>query len=115
MAKITALSYVIPVRDLDKSVAFYCKAFDLQEVFRNEQIVFVGIPNGESAIGLLLDPGRAGSGPQNVGVHLDHGIDYEGAVRDVEAAGAKIVERGEHGPGIPFARITDPDGNELWL
>jgi catechol 2,3-dioxygenase-like lactoylglutathione lyase family enzyme len=115
MAKITALSYIIPVRDLEKSVAFYCKAFELQEVYRGEQIVFVGQANSETAIGILLDPERAGSGPQNVGVHVDHGIDYEGAVRDVEAAGAKILERGEHAPGVPFARVADPDGNVLWL
>jgi catechol 2,3-dioxygenase-like lactoylglutathione lyase family enzyme len=115
MAKITALSYVIPVRDLETSVAFYCKAFELQEVYRGDRIVFVGQPNSETAIGILLDPDHAGSGPQNVGVHVDHGIDYEGAIRDVEAAGATILERGEHAAGVPFARIADPDGNMLWL
>ncbi len=115
MARITALSYVIPVRDLEQAVAFYCKAFELQEIFRTEQIVFVGHPEGETAIGLLLDAARAGSGPQNVGVHVDHGVDYEAALREVESAGAKIVERGEHAPGVPFARIADPDGNELWM
>ena len=30
---------------------------------------------------------------------------------DVERAGGKILERGEHAPGVPFARIADPDGN----
>jgi predicted enzyme related to lactoylglutathione lyase len=115
MAKITALSYVIPVRDLDKAVAFYSTAFELQEVFRNEGIVFVGMPGGDTAIGLLLDQERAGSGPQYVGVHLDHALDHDAAVRGVESAGARVLERGEHAPGVPFARIADPDGNELWL
>jgi predicted enzyme related to lactoylglutathione lyase len=115
MAKITALSYVVPVRDLDRAVDFYCRAFELQEVFRGDQIVFVGIPNGETAIGLLLDPDHAGTGPQNVGVHVDHAIEADQAVADVERAGARILERGEHAPGVPFARIADPDGNELWI
>lgn len=115
MAKITALSYIMPVRDLDAASAFYRRAFELEEVFRAPEIVFVGRPGGDTAIGLLLDARRAGSGPQNVGVHVDHAIDYDAAVRDVEAAGGRIVERGEHAPDVPFARITDPDGNELWM
>ena len=115
MARITALSYVLPVRDLDAASRFYCSAFELQEVFRNEGIVFVGVPGGESAIGLLLDPQHAGAGPQNVGVHVDHAVEPDAAVRDVEAAGGKIVERGEHAPGVPFARVQDPDGNVIWI
>jgi hypothetical protein len=30
-------------------------------------------------------------------------------------AGGKIVERGEHAPGVPYARISDIGGNELWV
>ena len=113
MARITALSYILPVRDLDAAARFYCQAFDLAEVFRNEGIVFVGISGGESAIGLLLDAEHAGAGPQNIGVHVDHAVGLDAAIRDVEAAGGRIVERGEHAPGVPFARISDPDGNVL--
>ena len=113
MAKITALSYVVPVRDLEKAVRFYCEAFGLEEVFRTEQIVFVAIPGTESAVGLLRDPDAAGSGPQHVGFHLDHAIKLDDAIRDVKQAGASVVERGEHAPGVPFARIADPDGNVL--
>lgn len=115
MARITALSYVVPVRDLDAASRFYRTAFELEEIFRTEGIVFVGVAGGETAIGLLLDPEHAGAGPQNVGVHMDHAIDYEDAVRAIEAAGAKVLERGEHAPGVPFARIEDPDGNVLWV
>ena len=91
MARITALSFIVPVRDLDRAVAFYHDAFQLEEVFRADQIVFVGLPGTDSALGLLLDTEHAGSGPR------------------------KIIERGEHAPGVPFARITDIDGNELWI
>jgi len=115
MARITALSYIVPVRDLEQAVRFYCQAFDLEEVFREEQIVFVGHPDGDTAVGLLLDPENAGSGPQTVGLHVDHAVDPDIAVRDVEAAGGRVVERGEHAPGVPFARIADPDGNVLWI
>ena len=37
MARITALSFIVPVRDLDRAVAFYRDAFRLEEVFRDER------------------------------------------------------------------------------
>jgi predicted enzyme related to lactoylglutathione lyase len=113
MAKVTALIYIMPVRDLDKAAQFYCDAFDLRPVFRNEGICFVGIPGTDSAVGLLLDPEHAGDGPMNIGLHVDHAVGLEAAIADVEKAGGKVLERGEHAPDVPFARIADPDGNEL--
>jgi predicted enzyme related to lactoylglutathione lyase len=113
MAHITGLSFIVPVRDLEQAVRFYCAAFDLQEVFRAEQIVFVGTPGTDTAIGILLDPANAGSGPRNIGPHVDHAVGLDAAIRDVEAAGGRVVERGEHAPDVPFARIADPDGNVL--
>lgn len=101
----------MPVRDLDKAARFYCDAFGLQEVFRGDRIVFAGVPGTDLAVGILHDPDAAGSGPQNIGFHVDHAISHDDAVRDVEQAGGKILERGEHAPGVPFARVADPDGN----
>lgn len=115
MAKITSLLFIVPVRDLEKAVRFYGDAFELQEVFRNEQIVFMGIPATDSAVGLLRDDNSAGSGPQNVGFHIDHAVKLDDAIEDVKRAGGNVLERGEHAPGVPFARFADPDGNVLWL
>ncbi len=111
MAKITSLLFILPVRDIDKAARFYSEAFGLMEVFRNENIVFVGIPGTDIAVGLLKDADAAGSGPQHVGFHVDHAIKLDDAIRDIERAGGSIIERGEHAPGGPFARIADPDGN----
>jgi predicted enzyme related to lactoylglutathione lyase len=113
MAKITSLLFILPVADLDRGVRFYREAFELEEVYRGDRIVFVGIPGTETAFGILHDPAAAGSGPQNVGLHVDHAVDRTDALRDVERAGGKIVEQDEHAPGVPFARIADPDGNVL--
>ena len=115
MARITALSYIVPVADLERGVKFYRDAFGLEEVFRTPQIVFVGLPGTDTALGVLLDPEHAGGGPHTIGFHVDHAIPLDTATRDVEAAGGRIVERGEHAPGVPFARIADPDGNELYM
>jgi predicted enzyme related to lactoylglutathione lyase len=115
MARITALSFIVPVSDLDRAVQFYKEAFGLEEAFRNEQIVFMGLPGTDAAVGLVLNAPDAGAGPRTVGFHMDHAISHDDAARDVEAAGGRVVERGEHAPNVPFARITDPDGNELWI
>ena len=113
MPKITANSFIVPVRDLDEASRFYCEAFDLTELYRSERIVFVGLSDSETAVGLLLDPDGAGEGPRHVGFHLDHALDLGDVLRDIEKAGGRTLERGEHGPDVPFARIADPDGNEL--
>jgi catechol 2,3-dioxygenase-like lactoylglutathione lyase family enzyme len=111
VAKVTALGFIMPVRDLDASVRFYCDAFGLEEAFRNERIVFAGIPGTDSAVGLLLDPEAAGEGPRHIGFHVDHALNLDDVVTAVEGAGGKVIERGEHAPGVPFARVADPDGN----
>jgi predicted enzyme related to lactoylglutathione lyase len=113
MPKITALLFIMPVKDLDAAASFYVEAFDLREVFRNERICFVGIPGSDSAVGLILDPEAAGSGPRHIGFHIDHALDHDTVVREVEAAGGTVLERGEHAPDVPFARIKDADGNEF--
>jgi catechol 2,3-dioxygenase-like lactoylglutathione lyase family enzyme len=113
MARITSLLFIVPVRDLERAKRFYCDAFDLRVVFENEGIAFVGIPGTETSFGLLLDAEHAGDGPQNVGLHVDHALNRDDVLREVEAAGGTIVETGEHAPDVPFARIADPDGNVL--
>jgi predicted enzyme related to lactoylglutathione lyase len=113
VAKINALSYVLPVKNLDAASTFYREAFDLEEMFRNEGIVFVGVPGSETAVGLLLLPEEAGQGPRHVGMHVDHDLDRASVLDGVKSAGGRVIEEGEHGPGVEWARIADPDGNEL--
>jgi predicted enzyme related to lactoylglutathione lyase len=113
MARITALTFIVPVKDLDAAVSFYNRAFDLEVLFRNESIAFVGLPGTDSALGLLLLPDEAGSGPRHIGFHVDHAVGLDAAINDVEAAGGRVIERGQHGPEVPFAIIADPDGNRL--
>jgi predicted enzyme related to lactoylglutathione lyase len=115
VAKTTGLTFIVPVRDLDAASRFYCETFGVSEVFRNENIAFVGFPGTDTAVGLLKDEAEAGSGPRFVGFHLDHSLNLDDVAEEISRAGGKVVERGEHAPGVPFAHITDPDGNELWV
>jgi hypothetical protein len=41
--------------------------------------------------------------------------DLDVAIKDVQKAGGRLLERGEHSPGIPYASVTDPDGYVIEL
>ena len=41
--------------------------------------------------------------------------DLDAAIAEVEAAGGKLIRRGEHSPGASFAYVQDPDGYVIEL
>jgi catechol 2,3-dioxygenase-like lactoylglutathione lyase family enzyme len=61
------------------------------------------------------DPANAGKvrGIDHFGFRLLTPEDIDVAVREVEAAGGKILRRGEFSPGYPFVYVADPDGYEI--
>jgi catechol 2,3-dioxygenase-like lactoylglutathione lyase family enzyme len=57
------------------------------------------------------DEGFAGKsgGIEHFGFRLKPGVSHDEA-GTVEAAGGRLIRRGEHAPGVPYAYIADPDG-----
>jgi lactoylglutathione lyase len=102
------------VADLDRSLRFYTQVFGMQEQFRDgPRMVFLNTPGSADTITLNERPGdpRIGTGGiDHIGFRLFDKHDLDEAVSEVEAAGGKLVERGEHAPGDPFAYVSDPDG-----
>lgn len=47
------------------------------------------------------------------GFRLTDPKDIDLAVREVKKAGGRLLRRGEFGPGLPFAYVSDPDGYEI--
>ncbi len=41
--------------------------------------------------------------------------DLEAAIKEVKKAGGKLLERGQHSPGAPYAYVADPDGYVIEL
>lgn len=83
-------------------------------------MVLLGTPGRADAITLNEDPGaqdRAGDngGITHFGFRLVDKLDLGAAIAEVEAAGGRLIRRGEHEPGHPFAYVTDPDGYEIEL
>ena len=106
----------IVVADLGRSLAFYENVFGMEEQFRDgPSMVFLRTPGARDTITVNEDPERVADAGVAGGVHhfgfrLKHHHDLDRAIAEVEAAGGKLVERGDHGPGIPYAYVSDPDG-----
>jgi catechol 2,3-dioxygenase-like lactoylglutathione lyase family enzyme len=104
------------VRDLTRSLSFYQGVFGMKELFREgPTMVFLNTPGSEDIITLNADPAGADQAGDNGGVghfgfKLVDSSDLDAAVEEVEAAGGKLIRRGEHAPGAPFAYVEDPDG-----
>ena len=107
------------VNDQERAIEFYRDAFGMEEQFRDGAIAFVGTPGGGDSLALHLattdaERERVGQlgGYEHFGIHIldrsGDGIDE--AVRRVEAAGGRLLDRGEHAPGIGYAYVTDVDG-----
>jgi catechol 2,3-dioxygenase-like lactoylglutathione lyase family enzyme len=109
------------VRDLARSLRFYQDVFGMQVQFRvGEHMVFLSTPGSRDLITLNGDPKEAhlagsGGGVAHFGFRRAEGASLSAAIEEVEAAGGRLLERGEHGPGLPFAYVADPDGYVIEL
>jgi catechol 2,3-dioxygenase-like lactoylglutathione lyase family enzyme len=108
------------VRDLERSTRFYREVFGLREKFRaGGSMVFLSTPGASDTITLRqAAAGEAvggGGGIDHFGFRLRRKQDLDAAVEQVVAAGGKLLERGEHGHGHPFAYVADPDGYTIEL
>jgi catechol 2,3-dioxygenase len=107
----------LAVRDLDRTVDFYTRAFGTREYYRDEGSAQVLGPGPWDVLAFELDPERAGKagGAIHFGFRLVSPEACDAAVAAVEAAGGRVRERGDFGGDAPFAFVEDPDGYEIEL
>lgn len=117
MARIEGLYHLhLVVRDLERSLGFYTTVFGMEEQFRaGPKMVFLSTPGRGDLITLNEDPAQrelagVNGGVGHFGFRLAEGSSLDDAIAEIEGAGGKLVERGEHAPGVPFAYVEDPDG-----
>lgn len=122
MIRTKGLTHIqLVVRDLERSLGFYTRVFGLQERFREgDHMVFLNTPASQDLITLNQSSRAAGLAGDNGGIdhfgfQLTDGSDLDAAIAEVEAAGGKLINRGEHAPGARFAYIRDPDGYVIEL
>ena len=119
MIKTHGLTHIsLSVADPERSLAFYTRLFGVREYHREEGSIQAKGPGPHD---ILVFECRAGHGERggidHFGFRLTDPDDIDHAAREAEAAGAKIVARGEFGPGLPYLYIEDPDGYtiEIWF
>ena len=109
------------VRDLERSLRFYQGVFGMEEQFRaGPKLVFLRTPGSQDLITLNEDPAEArlagvNGGVAHFGFALEDEAELDAAIGEVQAAGGKLVSRGEHAPGHPYAYVSDPDGYVIEL
>jgi catechol 2,3-dioxygenase-like lactoylglutathione lyase family enzyme len=109
------------VRDLDRSLAFYQRVFGMEERFRDgPNLVFLSTPGSRDSITLNesaseRDSAGASGGVAHFGFRRVEGQELDDAIAQVEEAGGRLLQRGEHAPGVPFAYVADPDGYVIEL
>ena len=110
------LSHIsLRVADLDRSVRFYSAAFGCVEYFRDAGSVQVKGPGPNDVIAFEHATSGAGAvgGITHFGIRLVRPQDIDAAVEQAQAAGGRLLRRGEFAPGYPYAYIADPDGYEI--
>ncbi len=117
MVKTLGLYHIhLAVRDLERSLRFYQGVFGMEEQFRaGPKMVFLSTPQSQDLITLNEDPANleltgVNGGVGHFGFRLAEGADLDAAIAEIEAAGGKLIQRGEHEPGAAFAYVEDPDG-----
>lgn len=122
MVKTQGLTHIhLVVRDLERSLRFYGDVFGMEERFRDgPHMVFLNTPGSNDLITLNQNRQEvhlAGSsgGVGHFGFRLASPADLDAAIIEVERAGGKLLSRGKHGSGAPFAYVADPDGYVIEL
>jgi catechol 2,3-dioxygenase-like lactoylglutathione lyase family enzyme len=121
MIKTCGLTHIhLVVKDIQRSLGFYKTVFGMQEKFwAGDSLVFLNTPGSNDLITLHQstadEPTGSSGGILHFGFQLENRDDLESAISEVIAAGGALKKRGEFGPGMPFAYVSDPDGYEIEL
>jgi len=108
------------VRDMKRSLHFYRTAFGMRVSFKaGKKLVFLNTPGSKDMIALHQDAELARVAGTSGGIsHFGFQLvktDLDPAIKEVKKAGGRLLERGEHAPGVPYAYVADPDGYVIEL
>ena len=126
-----SLPLLTPMSEVAGRLAVQEGAYHLGKAHGGRGILLSGVPGVPRGNVVILGAGTAGLNAAKVAVglgadvslldvnldRLRHADDlFRGQVVTLASNAfnvARVVERAEHAPGVPYARIADPDGNVL--
>jgi len=115
-AKTYGLTHIaLAVKDLDQTLAFYQKVFDVQVMYHKDDFLQVTTPGANDIIVFeqkKADYGKTG-GIAHFGFRLRNMKDIDEMAMRIRSAGGTIVDQGEFVPGEPYIFFKDPDGYEV--
>ena len=108
------------VRNMKRSLRFYQMVFGMKVTHKiGRKMAFLNTPGSRDVITLHedADPGDivgTTGGIAHFGFELTK-TNLDAAITEVKKGGGRLVERGEHAPGIPYVYVADPDGYVIEL
>ncbi|WP_165825654.1 VOC family protein [Actinomycetospora cinnamomea] len=106
----------LPVRDAERSVAFYASHFGFDPATATTHDDGTVIVRNRDAFDLALHPDAGVAAPLHPFLHVGFRLTDADAVRavlaDLRAAGAEIVEEWDE-PGYVALKCADPDGHRV--
>ncbi|HKH63673.1 MAG TPA: VOC family protein [Flavitalea sp.] len=109
----------IAVHDIERTLAFYQKVFDMQVMYHEQNMIQLTTPGCHDILVFEKNKnqpiGNSG-GIAHFGFRLREARDIEGTREKIMQAGGVIIETGEFVPGSPYIFFKDPDGYtiEIW-
>jgi predicted enzyme related to lactoylglutathione lyase len=111
--KVTNIAFTgIPVTDIKRARAFYEDMLGLKPSPDFSEGVWIEYEIGDDtlAIGSVGDQWKPSPDGTSVAIEVD---DFEGAIKDLKAAGAKFDTENVESPVCRMAVVQDPDGNKI--
>ena len=115
-AKTYGLTHIaIAVKDLDQTLAFYQKVFEVKVMYHKDDFLQVTTPGSNDIIVFekkKADYGKTG-GIAHFGFRLRDAKDIDEMAKRIKSAGGTIIDKGEFVPGEPYIFFKDLDGYEV--
>ena len=115
-AKTYGLTHIaIAVKDLDETLRFYQKVFEVEVMYRKVDFLQVTTPGADDIIVFekkKADYGKTG-GIAHFGFKLRKAGDIGEMAKRIKSARGTIIDKGEFVPGEPYIFFKDPDGYDV--
>ncbi len=116
MIKTLGLTHIaLPVKDVNRSSAFYQKIFGTKEMYNEPGFIQVQTPGSRDIIVFQKQTDKIKKITR--GFHFGFRLPKPGStkkmIETIKKAGGKIKETGEFIPGEPYIFFYDPDGYEI--